>query len=136
MVLVRPVDGLLQMAMLKYDSQVRKPSALEDEVQPQKVSSQEVKLAQMLIDASTAEEFDISQYEDLYTKRLTELIEAKVKGEEVVAPPDEEEAPVINLMDALKQSLGRAKPAAAGKGRAKKMAPSKRAAAPRKRKSS
>ena len=66
------------------------------------------------------------------------MITTKVEGKEVVAPPHEEEVQVINLMDALKKSLGQAKaPAAAAKKAkpAKKMAASKRKAAPRKRKS-
>jgi DNA end-binding protein Ku len=117
---------------------VRKPEAFDDEVQAPKVTSQELKLAEMLIDASTAKKFDFGKYHDLYTERLTELINAKVEGKEVVAPPADEEVPVINLMDALKKSLGKAgKPAAAKKAKPeKKLAASRRQAVPRKRKSS
>jgi DNA end-binding protein Ku len=137
-VLVRPVDGLLMMSMLNYEAQVRKPDAFDDEVQTPKLTSQEVKLAEMLIDASTAKKFDFAKYHDLYTERLTELINAKVEGKDVVAPPADEEVPVINLMDALKKSLGKAgKPTAAKKAKpAKKLAESRRQTAPRKRKSS
>jgi DNA end-binding protein Ku len=137
-VMVRPIDGVLMMSMLNYDAQVRKPEAFEDEVKKPEVTPQEVKLAEMLIDASTAKKFDYAKYEDLYTQRLTELINAKVEGKEVVAPPAEEEVPVINLMDALKQSLGKAGKAGATKKAkpAKKMAASRRQTAPRKRKSS
>jgi DNA end-binding protein Ku len=134
-VLVRPLDSMLMMSMLNYDAQVRKPETFQDEVKPQKLSSEELKLAEMLIDASTSKEFNYAKYEDLYTQRLTELINAKVEGKEVVAPPAEEEVSVINLMDALRQSLG--SKAGAKKARpAKKMAASRRQAAPRKRKSS
>lgn len=161
LVLVRPLEGLLVMTMLSYDSQVRRPASFQQEVLPAEVSPQELKLAEMLIEASSSEEFDIGQYEDLYTQKLTALIEAKVEGKEVVATPVNEETPVINLMEALKQSVARTKPgkapvgkgvaskAAAGKGIAaqaaaqtvakppRKMAASKqRVAAPRKRKSS
>lgn len=135
-VLVRPVDGLLMMSMLNYDSLVRKPEGFKDEVKAPDIAPQELKLAEMLVDASTAEAFDFSKYEDLYTTRLTELINAKVEGKEVVAPPSDEEVPVINLMDALKQSLG-SKTGAAKRGKpAKKMAASRRQTAPRRRKSS
>lgn len=137
-VLVRPVDGMLMMSMLNYDAKVRKPEAFRDEVKPQDTSQQEVKMAEMLIDAQTSETFDFAKYEDLYTERLTELINAKVEGKDVVAPPADEEVSVINLMDALKQSLGKAgKGDAAKKSKpAKKMAASRRQTAPRKRKSS
>jgi DNA end-binding protein Ku len=138
LVLVRPLDGLLVMSMLNYDSQIRKPEAFHDDVQKPEVSKQEVKLAEMLVDAQTAEDFSFAKYEDLYTQRLTEMINAKVDGKELVAPPAEDEVPVINLMDALKQSLGKTgKGGAAKKAKpAKKMAASRRQAAPRKRKSS
>jgi len=140
-VLVRPLNGLLVMSMLNYDATVRKPEAFSDEVQTPEVSAQEVKLAEMLIDASTAKHFDFAQYTDLYTERLTRLIETKIEGKEVVATPSDEEVPVINLMDALKQSLGKtgqgAKEPAAKKAKpSKKMAASRRQATPRKRKSS
>ncbi len=138
LVLVRPMNGLLMMSMLNYESQIRKPEAFEDEVPRPKVSSQEVKLAEMLIDASTSKKFDFSKYQDLYTERLTELINAKIEGKEVVAPPSEEEVPVINLMDALKQSLNKSgKRAATERAKpAKKMAASRRQTTPGKRKSS
>lgn len=139
-VMVRPLDGLLVMSMLTYDAEIRKPEAFADEVHKTDLAAQEVKLAEMLIDASTAKKFDIAKYRDLYTERLTELINAKVEGKEIVAPPADEEVPVINLMDALKQSLGRSgkQPAAAKKPKpAKKMATSKRQpAVAKKRKSS
>ncbi len=137
-VLVRPVDGLLIMSMLNYESRIRQPETFRDDVKAPEVSAQELKLAEMLVDASTPKKFDFAKYEDLYTERLTELINSKIEGKEVVATPAEEEVPVINLMDALKQSLGKAgQGATAKKSRpAKKMAGSRRQTAPRKRKSS
>ncbi len=130
-VLVRPIDGLLMMSMLNYESQMRKPETFHDDVKAPDISQQEVKLAEMLIDASTAKKFDFSNYQDLYTERLTALINAKVEGQEVVATVSEEEVPVINLMEALKQSLGKTgKPTAKKAKPAKKMAASRRQAAP------
>ncbi len=135
-VLVRPIDGLLMMSMLNYDARVRKPDTFKDDVKESEVSKQELKLAEMLIDASTSKSFDFAKYEDLHTKRLTELINAKIEGKEVVATPAEEEVPVINLMDALKQSLGKAEGSAKKTKPAKKMAGSRRQSTARKRKSS
>jgi DNA end-binding protein Ku len=139
MVVVRPIEGLLMMSMLNYDAQLRKPDAFDDDVREPELSAQEVKLAEMLIDASTTKKLDMSKYHDLYTARLTALISAKVAGEDVVAPPStEEEVPVINLMDALKKSLSRSEKSASQKKTkpAKKLAASRRQATPRKRKSS
>jgi DNA end-binding protein Ku len=71
-------------------------------------------------------ELDLAKYQDRYAIRLTELIQKKVAGEEIVAPPAHEQAPVINLMDALCASLAqvqKAQPEEAAKP-PKKMAPS------------
>lgn len=58
----------------------------------------------------TEDEFDFSQYEDAYRAQVMDLIDAKVKGEESVAPESEEERPeTINLMDELKQNLSKPK---------------------------
>jgi DNA end-binding protein Ku len=72
------------------------------------VSPQERELARTLVEAFRAKEFTPAQYKDVYTEKLTKLIEAKVAGQEIVAPPQEEEAPIINLMDALRQSVAQA----------------------------
>jgi DNA end-binding protein Ku len=75
--------------------------------------------------------FDLADYPDPYAEKLKALVKAKTKGEELVATPEEEGAPIINLMDALKASLGEAKPtrkmAASRKQRTTKKARRKRA---------
>ncbi len=107
LVLIRPLKGLLTMTMLHYASQVRDPSVLKDELPNATANPQELKLAQQLIEASTSKRFDFSRYEDTYSEELKKLIEAKVAGREIVAPPaaSEEETPIINLMDALRKSV-------------------------------
>jgi len=128
LVLIRPMEGLLNMAILNYDNQVTKPAAFEEEAPKAKAEPDELKLAKTLIEASSPKQFDFSKYKDHYTEKLTQLIEKKVAGEEVVAPPVHEHAPIINLMDALKESLAKvqkAEPEAAEKP-AKKMAESAR----------
>jgi DNA end-binding protein Ku len=107
-VLLRPLDNLIVMSVLNLDNQVTKPSAFEDDVPPAAVVPEELQLTKSLIDASTAKQFDFSKYKDVYTEKLTKLIEAKVAGEEVVATPVHEHAQIINLMDALRQSVEKA----------------------------
>jgi DNA end-binding protein Ku len=108
-VLLRSVDGMLTMSILNYEHQVTKGSTFHEEITKPEIASQERQLAKTLVEAATAKKFDYSTYTDLYTERLTKLIEAKVAGEEIVTPPAHEEAQVINLMDALKQSVERMK---------------------------
>ena len=106
LVLLRPLDGLLAMTMLSYDSQVKKPTSFEDEAPEVEITDKELKLAESLVEASTADHFDFSQYHDTYTSKLKELIEAKTSGRKIVAPRSTQEEPhVINLMDALRRSL-------------------------------
>jgi DNA end-binding protein Ku len=59
-----------------------------------------------LVNASTGD-FNLDKYPDLYTRKLQQLIEAKVAGKEIVAAPASEGPQVINLMEALKQSVAR-----------------------------
>jgi DNA end-binding protein Ku len=108
LVLVRPFQRLLVMLLLHHDEEVAKPATFEEDLAPVEVSPQERELARTLVEASTAKEFTPAQYKDVYTEKLTRLIEAKVAGQEIVAPPQEEQAPIINLMDALRQSVVRA----------------------------
>lgn len=62
---------------------------------------------------------------DLCTERLTELIEAKVEGKEIVAPPEAPEPHVVNLMDALKKSITQVKRPGAAERPARKLAASR-----------
>ena len=110
LVVVRPLDGLIAMLMLTYVNQLRTPQLFADQLPRKAPSGKEVEMAEKLIQAITGDGFDFEQYEDRYLRRLHELIEAKVAGDEIVAPePQEEPSEVINLMDALKQSVQRAK---------------------------
>lgn len=143
MVLIRPMERTLVMNVLTYHEKVRRPADFEDEVKDTKTTKEEVALTKTLIDASLLSEFDFSQYRDQYVDQMTKLIEAKVEGEEIVAAPEPEEPKIINLMEALKQSVESAKSggaAASSKASGKKktakakLAPSSGTASKRKRK--
>ncbi len=126
-VLLRPMEGVLAMSVLEYKSQVKEPSTVGDEIVATELSQAEINLTRQLIEGMLEEDFDLGQYRDVYTDKLTELIEAKVAGKELVSPPASQEPGVINLMDALKQSVQQVKPpkrAAASEKPAKKTAAS------------
>jgi DNA end-binding protein Ku len=127
--LLRPLDRLITATMLHFEEQVRKPASFHDDLTDIEVTKEELRLAETLIEASSSDELDFSRYHDTYTQKLTELIEAKVEGKEIVAPPVEEETRVINLVDALRRSVAKAKEASPRKATARpprKMAASKR----------
>jgi DNA end-binding protein Ku len=133
LVLIRPSDGLLTLSMLHYAAEMRTPADFDEDLELPAVAKQELKLAQTLIDASTAKKFDLGKYENNYTESLKALIDAKVEGKELVAPPQAEEPAVINIMDALRESVARAKGGeSAQEGSSSRIAkPAKKAAPPR-----
>ncbi len=139
-VLLRPLGRLLVMSLLSYAAEVKDPTAFEDEVEEGGISAPELELAEKLLDATTLAAFDPALYTNQYTERLTELIEAKVAGKDIVRAPAPEEPKVLALMEALKRSVKEAEVRdVAGRTSAKakrKMAPStpkKRAPKRRKR---
>ena len=97
------------MEVLSYENQVTKPSAFEEEAPKTEIHPEELKLAKTLITSSTAKKFDLSAYKDHYTEKLTQLVEAKISGKEIVAPPAHEGPHIINLMEALKKSVAQTK---------------------------
>ena len=89
---------------------------------PDEVNADEVKLAQQVI-GNFAGDLDLSEFKDEYQAELRNIIDAKVAGEEVVEPKDEQPAKVVDLMEALRKSLdavseSKKKPAKAKKERA------------------
>lgn len=105
LVLLRPFQDGLIMQQLHYADEIRPFSEvpLDDaEVQPG-----EIDLALQLVEQISSEEFAPENYEDEVRNQTWELIERKVQGEEIVAPPQAEpKAQIVDLMEALKASLG------------------------------
>jgi DNA end-binding protein Ku len=127
LVLVRPIDRLLSMTVLTIEKKVKSVDEFTRELGDDETSPEEMALANTLIQASTIKEFDFGKYEDAYNEKLTELIQLKVDGKEIVQAPDHEEPKIINLMEALKASV-----AAAQSSSGRKMAPSVKEAAEKK----
>jgi DNA end-binding protein Ku len=111
LVMLRPFENGLIMQQLRYAVDVRPFS--EVPIEGAKVTKAELALARQLVDQGASDEFQVDSYKDEARNRVWELIEGKVQGEEIVAAPEEApEAQIIDLMEALKASLGGdAKPA-------------------------
>jgi DNA end-binding protein Ku len=131
--ILRAVDGLLVMTLLNFDEDVKKPAEFLDEVADVTISSQEHDLAESLVDASTTEKFDFGEYKDEYGAALAKMLESKAAGKRTAKGQKHEEPVIVNLMDALRQSLARtqksnrAKPVAAGRASTPKKKPPARA---------
>jgi DNA end-binding protein Ku len=77
-----------------------------------KVRPQEVKMAESLIENLTSG-FNPSEYHDEYREALLQVVEKKIAGEEIEVVPAREETKVVDLMEALKQSVEATKKASA-----------------------
>jgi DNA end-binding protein Ku len=132
LVLLHPHDDLLVMSLLHHDARVKKPDEFRDELTEQALGKEELALTKTLIEASRIKDFDLANYKDDYVEKMTQLIQAKVDGQELVQVPSPEEPKILNLMEALKRSVAEAQlgagaaPAAGSETEApkKKMAPS------------
>ncbi|UCG76215.1 MAG: Ku protein [Gemmatimonadota bacterium] len=122
LVLVRPIEDGLLLEQLHYADELRPFS--EVPLGDGEVKKEELKLAVQLIEQAATDEYRPEQYEDEVRKRVLALIEQKIEtGTEITAAPlPPTETKVIDLMEALKASLGAggADSEAAGKRKAAK----------------
>jgi DNA end-binding protein Ku len=113
LVLLRATGGRLMMQQLYHSDEVREVSEVPGSTRQNREA--EVKLARQLIDQISEEKFRPEKYEDVVRKRIEKLIQQKLKGKDITEAPAEArpKAEVIDLMEALKASLGKRKGAAA-----------------------
>jgi DNA end-binding protein Ku len=122
LVAVRPKDRGIVMYTLHHAAEIRSMDAVEDlNSVATKVKPEEIRLARQVIETFDAP-LDLKTYRDEYRDGLQRIIDAKIAGEEIVAPQVETPARVVNLMDALKKSLDSV---STGKKRTAKAAPAK-----------
>ena len=103
---LRPRDGVLMLETLYYPDEIR--DRPEMDLDKTKVTERELEMAFTLIDL-LRKPFEPEEYKDHYREALSQLIEAKLEGREVVTSPAAREAKVIDLADALRQSVEAAK---------------------------
>jgi DNA end-binding protein Ku len=107
LVAVQPKDKGLVMYTMRHSDEVRSMDNIEElGGVPSKVKPEEIKLAKQVIENFEGE-LDLKEYRDEYQDELRRIIDAKIAGEEVVATAEEAPPKVVNLMDALRQSLDR-----------------------------
>jgi DNA end-binding protein Ku len=110
LVQLRPAEDGLIMQQLLYADEVRPMSEIE--ISPAPVKDAELKLAIQLIEQISADEFNPKEYEDDVRKRIEAAVETKVKGQEISispsAPEGQSGGQVIDLMEALRASVGKA----------------------------
>ncbi|MGE5391749.1 MAG: Ku protein [Deltaproteobacteria bacterium] len=102
---LRVKEGCLVMETIFYPDEIRSPASLNHGLDTSKLHENEIKMAVSLIQ-NLSVDFDPGRYQDEYRKALWEMIEAKVAGQEIVAPATpENRGNVLDLMEALKASV-------------------------------
>jgi DNA end-binding protein Ku len=121
---VRPAEDGLMLQQLFFADEVRSLKDLS--IEKVDVTQAELDLAMQLIDQIAADGYDPTAYKDEEKVRVLEAIDRKIAGQQIVAH-EEVESPatgqVIDLMEALRASLGKKGGAAAANGKAKAAEP-------------
>jgi DNA end-binding protein Ku len=129
---IRPVGDTLVLETMYYADEVRQPEAAPT---PQ-VRPAEVEMAKTLIE-NLAAKWDPERYHDQYRSELLDLLQKKAEGAPLPEPAQEEGGEVVDLMEALRQSVAATKRRRASTtrktgGRKKKTSSSRKKAASRK----
>jgi DNA end-binding protein Ku len=113
LVLLRPFEGGILMQQLHYTDEIR---AFDDiDLGDAVVDEAELRLAEQLVEQIASDSFNPEAYSDGVKDEILAAIEQKIEGHEMTfAPKDEPKAQVIDLMAALKASLGEQGDATAG----------------------
>jgi DNA end-binding protein Ku len=102
---LRPWEKVLVLETMYYAEEVRRPEEEVADVAEGRLRKAEVEMAKSLVE-NLSTEFDPERYDDTYRSELLELIRSKAEGTPL-PEPREEEAPVVDLMQALRESVER-----------------------------
>jgi DNA end-binding protein Ku len=110
---IRPHDGVLVLETMYYPDEIREPEKVGSKG---RLEPAEVEMAKSLIE-NLSGSFKPEKYDDEFRKELLQLLRAKAKGKELPEPKQEEEAEVVDLMAALRESVERSTKQQKGKKR-------------------
>jgi DNA end-binding protein Ku len=127
--LIRPLGESLVLETLYFAEDIRPRAEIDEAVEETDVKDPELAMARQLVE-SLVGDFDPEEYKNEYRNELRAMLEAKLAGQEITRPEPAPEAPVIDLMDALKQSVAQAQK---GKDKPPAAKPKKKASTGRKR---
>jgi DNA end-binding protein Ku len=102
--LIRPQGDALVMELLFYAEDIRSKADVEDAVGGTEVKKAELDLADQVIQ-SLVGEWRPEDFENEYRNDLKAMLDAKLAGEVITRPEPTPEAPVVDLMEALRQSV-------------------------------
>jgi DNA end-binding protein Ku len=110
LVLLRSSQNGLMLHAMYFADEVKDFGEI-DKGESAKISGAETNLAMRLIGELSNDQFKPEQYDDEYRQRVLDLVNSKAEGKEItIAEPVAQRAQVIDLMAALKESLGKTEP--------------------------
>ena len=118
-VLIRPLDKGLAASTLNYDYEVRSADQAFSDVPKKAITGEMLDLAVHIIKTKQGA-FDPRKFEDRYEDALAELVKLKLEGKAIPRRAPQPSEPVVNLMQALRDSAAGARKRASGKPAAKK----------------
>lgn len=128
MIMLEPRGRGLVGTTLRYAYEVRSEGAYFDEIPKVEITKELLDLASHIIDTKTGK-FEPGEFKDRYQDAVAELIRAKQTGHPVPTEKGEQRpSNVVNLMDALRRSLGQESGAPEVKTSGKRAAPEKKSA--------
>lgn len=131
---VVPLETGLMLVRLRYFNELKPLQSFFGDLPKMRLDHEMVDLATELITRKTGH-FKPEDFEDHYATELKKLIEQKAHGKSIVTTPEPESEPsnVVNLIDALRSSLGNSALKVAAKPAARKASAKKPKTAPRSR---
>jgi DNA end-binding protein Ku len=128
--LIRPLGDSLVLETLFFAEDIRPRKEIDEAVEETEVKDPELAMARQLVD-SLVGDFDPEDYENEYRNDLRAMLQAKLEGKEIALPEPVTTAPVVDLMQALKQSVEQAKKDKPAPTKAKKSSTGRKRAAAR-----
>jgi DNA end-binding protein Ku len=123
--LIRSRGEALALETMYLAEDVYSQAEIDESVAEAEVKDSEVELARQIIDSLVTDFEPAKQLTSEYREELRELLEAKLKGQEISRPEPVEEAPVVDLMEALRRSVEEAQKRKQPAGEKKKAAASR-----------
>ncbi len=106
--LIRPLGESLALETLYFAEDIRSRAEIEEAVGETDVADAELAMAVQLVESMKGD-YDPEEFKNEYRETLRTMLEAKLSGEEISVPEPVAQAPVIDLMEALKASVEQAK---------------------------
>lgn len=104
--LIRPEGRGLVATTLNYDYEVRSAEEAFSEIPAMKLKGEMLELAEHIIKTKSGR-FDPKTFDDRYDAALAEVVKAKIEGRKIKPVKPKAEGKVIDLMEALRQSVGK-----------------------------